>query len=161
MIIKKLKILLQLRFGNKEECESSTYVPKSGEPYYNTTDNILKIGDNIHTYKELPSIGGSSYTKGEGISIDNQEISVNKSTATSLGGIKVGFVASGDNYPVKIDDNGNAYVTVPKSGMLIATTEDELESMALDSSNIGQVVKYIGETGKYNQDSFYLIEENE
>lgn len=36
-----------------------------------------------------------------------------EATAADLGGIKVGFVASGKNYPVELDDNGNAFVNVP------------------------------------------------
>ena len=38
-----------------------------------------------------------------------------EATAAELGGIKVGFVESGKNYPVELDDNGNAYVNVPWS----------------------------------------------
>lgn len=33
-------------------------------------------------------------------------------TSTKLGGIKVGYVKSGNNHPVKVDNEGNAYVTV-------------------------------------------------
>ena len=36
-----------------------------------------------------------------------------EATAEDLGGIKVGFVTSGKNYAVELDDNGNAYVNVP------------------------------------------------
>lgn len=34
-------------------------------------------------------------------------------TASALGGIKIGYTASGKNYPVALDSNGKAYVNVP------------------------------------------------
>ena len=47
-----------------------------------------------------------------------------EATAAELGGIKVGFVESGKNYPVELDDNGNAYVNVPwQSGSGGSTVE--------------------------------------
>ena len=47
-----------------------------------------------------------------------------EATAAELGGIKVGFVESGKNYPVELDDNGNAYVNVPwQSGTGGSTVE--------------------------------------
>ena len=36
-----------------------------------------------------------------------------KATSSALGGMKVGYTASGKNYPVVLDANGNAYVNVP------------------------------------------------
>lgn len=34
-------------------------------------------------------------------------------TSTALGGIKIGYVASGKNYPVQLDGSNKAYVNVP------------------------------------------------
>ena len=40
-------------------------------------------------------------------------IGVTAATTTKYGGIKTNYTASGKNYPVKLDTNGNAYVNVP------------------------------------------------
>lgn len=37
-------------------------------------------------------------------------------TSNKLGGIKVGYVKNGNNHPVKVDNDGNAYVTVKEGG---------------------------------------------
>lgn len=70
-------------------------VPSGTTP---TTLTRLKIGSG---YYSIPS-GGGTYVLPE-------------ATAAALGGIKVGFDQSGKNYPVELDDNGNAYVYVPWS----------------------------------------------
>lgn len=54
-----------------------------------------------------------SYSAGTGISLNNNTISLNIATDSSLGGIKTGYTESEKNYAVKLDRNRKAYVTVP------------------------------------------------
>lgn len=55
------------------------------------------------------------YTGGEGITVTGKEIALDKATATTLGGVKTGYEANGNNYAVAVDASGNAYVNVPWS----------------------------------------------
>jgi hypothetical protein len=56
----------------------------------------------------------TTYTAGEGVTISgvSNEVKINKATAYTLGGIKVGYTESGNNHAVKVDSTGNAYVEV-------------------------------------------------
>ena len=71
----------------------SNYVTKSGLKTIN--GNSLIGSGNIQVGE-----GGSSFT-------------LEPATATTLGGIKIGYVQSGRNYPVQLDANNKAYVNVP------------------------------------------------
>lgn len=71
----------------------SNYVTKSGLKTIN--GNSLIGSGNIQVGE-----GGSSFT-------------LEPATATTLGGIKIGYAQSGRNYPVQLDANNNAYVNVP------------------------------------------------
>jgi len=46
---------IKLKRGNLD----STILAQ-GEPGYDTTDNVLKVGDGIHEYNELPELGSKS-----------------------------------------------------------------------------------------------------
>lgn len=104
---------------------------------------------------------GSLQFNGEGLKETNSIVSLDVAKKNVLGGIKVGYLESEDNYAVRIDAEGNAYVHVPKNGMFVANNEEEMAAIAANPSNLGQVVKYVGVTGEYNQDSFYLVEEDD
>lgn len=53
--------------------------------------------------------------RGETLTVDlpYDTYTLPKATSSALGGMKVGYTASGKNYPVVLDANGNAYVNVP------------------------------------------------
>jgi len=62
----------------------------------------------------------ATLTAGDNITIDGNTISAKDTvytlpaaTSSALGGIKIGYTASGKNYPVVLDSNNKAYVNVP------------------------------------------------
>ena len=86
---------------------------EGGKPYLyldfklaNGTTNLEKI--DLSTLVDV-------YTSGEGITISNNAVSLNKATSTTLGGIKIGYTAAEGtkNYAVALDTDGKAYVAVP------------------------------------------------
>lgn len=60
-----------------------------------------------------------TYTKADGstsydlVDLSNYMYSLVVATSDNLGGIRIGFSQSGKNYPVELDSNNKAYVTVP------------------------------------------------
>ena len=77
--------LIQLRKGINTDWSTTNPVLASGEPGYNLTDNILKIGDGTNTWSDLSSLmvsdiqvyvkntTGSSLTKGQAVYIDGAQ----------------------------------------------------------------------------------------
>ena len=59
----------------------------------------------LHT----PETGTNSSAKGK----KKITVSLKTATASEIGGIKIGYAATGKNYPVVLDANNKAYVNVP------------------------------------------------
>lgn len=54
---------------------------------------------------------------------------------------------------------GTITVNVPESGNSVKTISSEAEmDTALASSSVGQIYKYVGTTGRYEQNSYYVVE---
>lgn len=51
---------IQFKRGTTAALESWGKIPVAGEPIFDIELNKLKIGDGIHTYKELPYVAGGS-----------------------------------------------------------------------------------------------------
>jgi len=49
---------IQFKRGREEALDKWTAIPLAGEPIFDLDNSILKIGDGIHTYRELKAIGG-------------------------------------------------------------------------------------------------------
>lgn len=78
--------------------------------YKNDTNNPVRLGDTV----EISGGGqGATYTAGDGITINNNVISLKKASSTTLGGIRTNYATNGKNYAVKINSTGDAYVNVP------------------------------------------------
>ena len=136
-----LKSILKVRAGSILDWENSEYVPLLSEPCYASDSKILKFGDGIHTWAELQSISVSEEIEEH---LDSLLDSFSeKLPTTSL---------------IKLATALQPYI---KQGMLTANSEAEMEAIAANKSNLGQVIKYVGITGAFNQDSFYLVEEDE
>lgn len=84
-------------------------VDDSGNAFVNVpwTDTNTTYGEATTSTAGLMS--ASDKTKLNGLS----NYSLPTSTASVLGGIKVGYTTSGKNYKVQLDGSGNAYVNVP------------------------------------------------
>lgn len=61
------------------------------------------------------SISGKEYIGGVGISVKDNVINLNTAGNYNLGGIRTNYTEEGDNYAVRVDESGNAYVNVPQN----------------------------------------------
>lgn len=84
-------------------------VDKSGNAYVNVPWTDTNTTYNEATTSAAGLMSAADKTKLNGLN----NYSLPTSTASVLGGIKVGYTTSGKNYKVQLDDNGNAYVNVP------------------------------------------------
>lgn len=92
----------------------------------------------------------TTYTNGAGLSLSNNQFSLNKATTNTLGGIKTGYTPTEGlkNYAVKVDDTGNAYVEVPWTDTNINTNREIKvgQNTLLQSSDLNALT-FVG-TGK-------------
>ena len=68
-----------------------------------------------------------------------------------LGGIKIGYIQTGQNYPIELDNNNQAYVNVPWTDNNTATAADNI----LEGSNNGTEITYSPYSTRQNKLSFY------
>lgn len=84
-------------------------VDGSGNAYVN-----VPWTDTNTTYNEATTSAAGLMSAADKTKINNlNNYSLPTSTASALGGIKVGYTTSGKNYKVQLDASGNAYVNVP------------------------------------------------
>ena len=55
----------------------------------------------------------TTYSAGTGLSLSGTTFNLDQATSSERGGIRIGFTESGKNYPVELNDDGQAYVNVP------------------------------------------------
>ena len=55
----------------------------------------------------------TTYSAGTGLSLSGTTFNLDQATSSERGGIKIGFPKSDKNYPVVLNENGQAYVNVP------------------------------------------------
>ena len=55
----------------------------------------------------------TTYSAGTGLSLSGTTFNLDQATSSERGGIKIGFPKSDKNYPVALNENGQAYVNVP------------------------------------------------
>lgn len=84
-------------------------VDGSGNAYVN-----VPWTDKNTTYNEATTSAAGLMSAADKTKLNSlSNYSLPTSTASALGGIKVGYTTSGKNYKVQLDANGNAYVSVP------------------------------------------------
>ena len=84
-------------------------VDGSGNAYVN-----VPWTDTNTTYNEATTSAAGLMSAADKTKLNSlSNYSLPTSTASALGGIKVGYTTSGKNYKVQLDANGNAYVSVP------------------------------------------------
>ena len=108
--------------------------------------------DNNTTYNEATQttaglMPAADKKKLDGIAENANNYSLPTSTSSVLGGVKVGYTQSSKNYPLVLDDNGNAYVAVPwtdttygdattsKSGLMTSSDKSKLDGIAAGANN--------------------------
>lgn len=112
--------------------------------------NIVIDPSNINLYdyvkkNELATINGQVLYNGGNITVSGGSGSGSGSesgytlpvaTATTLGGIKVGYNANGRNIPVQLNSNNQAYVTVSKDAIVITSDDIDLSPIQTQINNL-------------------------
>lgn len=99
----------------------STQLGFTGYPGLDDNNSIIlgtiSVGDDPTVYMRAPF--GSGDTAGvlqvntsNGLAVTNGIININRASNSSFGVIKTNYIASGNNKPVLLDNNGNAYVDI-------------------------------------------------
>lgn len=84
-------------------------VTSTGKMYLIKDESKLSSEDGYEPY----TAGQASSVPWSGVTDKPSTFTPPTSSATVLGGIKVGYTTSGKNYKVQLDSSGNAYVNVP------------------------------------------------
>lgn len=84
-------------------------VKSTGKMYLIKDESKLSSEDGYEPY----TAGQASSVPWSGVTGKPSTFTPPTSSATVLGGIKVGYATSGKNYKVQVDSSGNAYVNVP------------------------------------------------
>lgn len=84
-------------------------VTSTGKMYLIKNESKLNSEDGYEPY----TAGQASSVPWSGVTGKPSTFTPPTSSATVLGGIKVGYTTSGKNYKVQLDSSGNAYVNVP------------------------------------------------
>lgn len=132
---------------------------------YNGTTNELEFtwnlevenGEEKFTTKKIPLTGlidtyvfdsSFSTSAGSGTTGKGQSVSLAKASGTVLGGIKTGFTldTTGKNYPVVVDESGNAYVNVPWQNTQNANTWRPVKAGATTLSDSTTTLEVVGGT---------------
>ena len=82
---------------------------KQGDALGEINGRVFLQGDSI----TIETGEGIKYTAGEGIEINGTTINIKPATENTVGGIKLGYPAYGNNRPVQVDGLNRAYVTIP------------------------------------------------
>ncbi len=120
-------------------------VDGSGNAYVNVPWTDTNTTYNEATTSAAGLMSAADKTKLNGLN----NYSLPTSTASVLGGIKVGYTTSGKNYKVQLDANGNAYVNVPwtdnnttysvattsANGLMSRTDKSKLDGIATGANN--------------------------
>lgn len=108
-------------------------VTSTGKMYLIKDESKLSSEDGYEPY----TAGQASSVPWSGVTGKPSTFTPPTSSATVLGGIKVGYTTSGKNYKVQLDSSGNAYVNVPWTDN--NTTYNEATADTLGLVKIGYV----------------------
>lgn len=108
-------------------------VTSTGKMYLIKDESRLNSEDGYEPY----TAGRASSVPWSGVTGKPSTFTPPTSSATVLGGIKVGYTTSGKNYKVQLDSSGNAYVNVPWTDN--NTTYNEATADTLGLVKIGYV----------------------
>lgn len=96
------------------------------------------------TYSDATSSKSGLMTPSDKSKLDSlpstvKDYTLPAATSSALGGIKIGYSASGNNYAVQLDSSSKAYVTVPSSSYTLPiATSSALGGIKLGYSQTGQ-----------------------
>lgn len=97
-------------------------------------------------------VGTTSYSPVNGVVSLPAYPTLYAATASALGGIKIGYTASGKNYPVVLDSSNNAYVNVPWTNTWRGIQDNLTSTSTVDSLSAkqGNVLKGLVDTNSGN-----------
>lgn len=106
--------------GTYWDCQDSGKQDSDFQAWFNKQDVPTKKWVQDYVKGQLDKItpkadGTITYTAGEGIDITGTRISAKAASTQSVGGIKIGYVKSGNNVPVLLNGQNQAYVQIPTS----------------------------------------------
>lgn len=102
-------------------------VTSTGKMYLIKDESKLNSEDGYEPY----TAGQASSVPWSGVTGKPSTFTPPTSSATVLGGIKVGYTTSGKNYKVQLDSSGNAYVNVPWTDNNITYNEATADTLGL------------------------------
>lgn len=109
---------IQIRKGSSSQWNDVNPVLASGEPAYDSTNNILKVGDGTNNYLNLPILFSEIYASGIHNHVSSDVTDFNSSVS---GLLPVTNILGGSN--ISVTPSGSIY-TVSVSGSLGLTTEE-------------------------------------
>lgn len=127
---------------------------KANTTHTHTQDQVTGLKDALagkastshsHSVASSSASGFMSATdkqKLDGIAAGANKYTLPVASSTALGGVKIGYKESGKNYSVKLDDNNQAYVTVPWTD---TTSKDTNTTYSLSKS--GSTITLKGSDG--------------
>ena len=102
-------------------------VTSTGKMYLIKNESKLSSGDGYEPY----TASQASSVPWSGVTGKPSTFTPPTSSATVLGGIKVGYTTSGKNYKVQLDSSGNAYVNVPWTDSNMTYTQATSDNLGL------------------------------
>lgn len=102
-------------------------VTSTGKMYLIKDESKLSSEDGYESY----TAGQASSVPWSGVTGKPSTFTPPTSSATVLGGIKVGYTTSGKNYKVQLDSSGNAYVNVPWTDSNTTYTQATSDNLGL------------------------------
>ena len=109
------KFSLQMKRDTAAQWGSSAYIPLEGEPCYDSTNVIFKIGNGVDKFKDLPAINGV-FEGGTGEASELEKVTENGQTGWRLlGRDPANYGDIGDN-AVDLSHSSYASTTMGASG---------------------------------------------
>ena len=105
---------LTLKKDSYTNWENSTYIPLKGEPCFDETNNILKIGNGVDVFKDLEGLGGGSGASYSFLEVDydandgDTSVTISDDTELDISSIRVdinGVKLRSNKYTVDKDNN--------------------------------------------------------
>ena len=149
-------VVIKFKRGLASVLSSKNIVPAAGEPIYASDTNVLKIGDGVTSYNDLPSIsgGGGSIEPPENMVTTDTEQRITgtktiaRNTALTLEGQNSVYNLTGLNsvygYGLNIYDKNQTYPVYNKIGRLGGGTIGQVDGLSIECADKSYSADKIG-----------------
>lgn len=147
---KTLKTTIQFRRDTTENwVTNKDVVPAAGEPCFDKDTGVLKIGDGVATYENLPRVGGVSAAHYEGVKGDGESDTAVIERVLAAAAAK----SAGDNAQTAVDALSGKVGTVTEGKTVVEMIQDAQAAATYDDKDIksrmttaeGKITTLIGE----------------